>query len=91
MKPDAFLDNLARAGVTTLLQARALATATAAPPDAPATPTTLAADLGCSTAALTGIMDKLDLLGLAVRVPKPENRRDIRLRATPAGRALFNP
>lgn len=45
----------------------------------------LAAKIGLSRAAVTSLADRLELLGAAVRVPDPEDRRRTTLSITQAG------
>ena len=43
-----------------------------------------------TTAAATGLVDRLESLGYASRAQSPEDRRKVLVHITPAGRALYN-
>lgn len=43
---------------------------------------------GLTSGAVTGIIDRLDRAGLARREPDPKDRRKVRVRPTPKGRAV---
>ncbi len=43
-----------------------------------------------TTAAATGLVDRLETLGYANRTHSPEDRRKVLVQITPAGRALYN-
>jgi len=56
-----------------------------------ATPMTeLATHLGCHTANITNLCDRLEKMNLAGRIRFPEDRRMIHLTLLPAGRALLS-
>lgn len=73
-----------KAGITSMSQLRAMQILVSGPE----TLTNLAATIGISTAAITGLADKFERLGLAVRVRGSMDRRSVWLRLTPAGQAL---
>ncbi len=73
-----------KAGLTTLNHIETVR-ALAAEPE---TMTALAARLSISTAAVTGIADKLEKLGLIERIRGAQDRRSVWLKLTPAGQAL---
>lgn len=56
--------------------------------EGPMTPSELAPVLGCTTGALTRLLDKLEHLGYLRRVPHPSDRRSLRLELTRSGRAI---
>ncbi len=56
--------------------------------DGSMTPSELAPILGCTTGALTRLLDKLERLGYLQRVPHPNDRRSLRLELTPSGREI---
>ena len=75
------------AGLTTLVQAAALAVVCEAP--APLNCTEVARALGISSAAVLLVADRLDALKLTVSLPRPGDRRMRLLAATAKGRRLL--
>lgn len=73
-----------KAGLTTLNHIETVRTLAAGAE----TMTTIAAGLGISTAAVTGIADKLEKLGLIERIRGSQDRRSVWLKLTPAGVSL---
>lgn len=73
-----------KAGITSMSQLRAMQILVSGPE----TLTNLAATIGISTAAITGLADKFERLGLAVRVRGSIDRRSVWLRLTPSGQAI---
>ncbi len=58
--------------------------------DGPCSPTTMAASLLVTTAAMTGRLDRLQERGLIVRLAHPDDRRAQRIEITPHGRQVFD-
>jgi len=53
------------------------------------TPADLSAEVGLTRSAMTGAVDALERLGLAVRGPHPGDRRMVAIRLTPMGREFL--
>lgn len=59
--------------------------------DSPQTPTVLAANVGCSTAAITGLCDSLAKGGWITRTPHTQDRRMWLMLPTEKAYELFTP
>ena len=57
----------------------------------PVTAGTLAAETGLTTGAITGVIDRLERRGFAVREPDPSDRRKVLVRARPAALGRIEP
>jgi DNA-binding MarR family transcriptional regulator len=84
------LEDICRAHGTTHAQYVALWTLCLAEDADAGIPVSAVADGLLNRAAdATRLIDRLERAGLAERLPNPEDRRGVLVRATPAGRALF--